>query len=452
MGCGSSSDTGTKKGKKGKKGKNGKAKGSKAKQQDDEEDPDFQPLEVVATDAKPEQLKKEINKTFKAMTEKRDKLKTALKPFLAERRGLNAALDEEKEKLVTLLEEKQRLEEERESMMEQCWDTDADEIRKAYDQKDKGGMISVICNRTRWQLDLISERYEEKYGEVMHERLKQEGKGFFGGMTNLSMLLLFRIMPEDERDAAFLRDFTTRGMSIQDENILEVVLTRTNKQLGAALSCHADNTGTPLKEILTKASYKNYRDFMTKVLECRRDENSEPFEDHIAQKYADELYNAGAGRTIGIDAEPYIRILSVASKKQIDSIMEKYSETYSVGKVPRDFLKDIDAKLGGDFAMAVKIRCTDKYLYLAGRISAALKGFSKEKDVICRILGSLSRPECVKLREAYDNNKEICGGGRSLEAALKAATTSEPNFFRACQTLMSGDNTLTPLGMFFRFI
>lgn len=72
-------------------------------------------------------------------------------------------------------------------------------------------MINVICNRTRWQLDLISEKYEEKYGEVMWERLKKEGTGFFGGMTNLSMLLLFRIMPEDERDATFLRDFTTKG-------------------------------------------------------------------------------------------------------------------------------------------------------------------------------------------------------------------------------------------------
>lgn len=63
-------------------------------------------------------------------------------------------------------------------------------------------------------------------------------------------------------------------------------MTRTNKQLAAALGCHADNTGTPLKEILTKSSYKNYSNFMAKVLECKRDENNEPFEDHIAQKYA----------------------------------------------------------------------------------------------------------------------------------------------------------------------
>lgn len=55
----------------------------------------------------------------------------------------------------------------------------------------------------------------------------------------------------------------------------------------------------------------------------------------------DELYAAGIGRTIGIDPDPYIRILAVASKKQIDSIMEKYSETYKNGKQVRDKLVSV---------------------------------------------------------------------------------------------------------------
>ena len=40
----------------------------------------------------------------------------------------------------------------------------------------------------------------------------------------------------------------------------------------------------------------------------------------------------------------------------------------------------------------------------------------------------------------------MLGVGRSLEASLKSATTAETNFFRACQCLMSGDLTMTPLG------
>jgi hypothetical protein len=48
-----------------------------------------------------------------------------------------------------------------------------------------------------------------------------------------------------------------------------------------------------------KSSYKNYREFMLKVLECKRNEENKPFDPETAQQYATELYNAGGGRTIG---------------------------------------------------------------------------------------------------------------------------------------------------------
>ncbi len=153
-------------------------------------------------------------------------------------------------------------------------------------------------------------------------------------------------------------------------------MTRSNRDLGAALDFYANETGKSFKDIIASHSYKNYREFLAKVLECRRDERNEPFDDSTALRYAQELYDAGAGRTIGIDAEPFIRILSVASKAQIDSVIEMYK-----GK---QLMKDIDTKLGGDFAMAVKIRCTDKYVYLAQRLATALSGFTKDKELICR--------------------------------------------------------------------
>ena len=51
--------------------------------------------------------------------------------------------------------------------------------------------------------------------------------------------------------------------------------------------------------VKSKSSYKNYREFLLKVLECRRDERNIPFDAVTAQAYADELYKAGEARTIG---------------------------------------------------------------------------------------------------------------------------------------------------------
>ena len=45
--------------------------------------------------------------------------------------------------------------------------------------------------------------------------------------------------------------------------------------------------------VKSKSSYKNYREFLLKVLECRRDERNIPFDAVTAQAYADELYKAG---------------------------------------------------------------------------------------------------------------------------------------------------------------
>ena len=52
--------------------------------------------------------------------------------------------------------------------------------------------------------------------------------------------------------------------------------------------------------VKSKSSYRNYREFMLKVLECKRDESMKPFDAETAQQLATELYNAGGGKTIGV--------------------------------------------------------------------------------------------------------------------------------------------------------
>ena len=46
--------------------------------------------------------------------------------------------------------------------------------------------------------------------------------------------------------------------------------------------------------------------------------------------------------------------------------------------------KDIGSKLGGDFEKAVLARCADKYEFLALKLDKAFKGFSPDKEAVCR--------------------------------------------------------------------
>ena len=56
------------------------------------------------------------------------------------------------------------------------------------------------------------------------------GKLITGKETGLCKLLTYRILPQTERDAAFLRDFSN-GIGLDDENLLEIVCTRSNEEL-----------------------------------------------------------------------------------------------------------------------------------------------------------------------------------------------------------------------------
>jgi hypothetical protein len=61
------------------------------------------------------------------------------------------------------------------------------------------------------------------------------------------------------------------------------------------------------------------------------------------------------------------------------------------------------------------VHLCNMYVYLyAGKMEKCFRGYSADKDGICRILGCLSRWECVKLKEAYDRG----GYKRTLEVCI----------------------------------
>jgi hypothetical protein len=77
------------------------------------------------------------------------------------------------------------------------------------------------------------------------------------------------------------------------------------------------------------------------VLQCRRNEQSQPYDTNVAVQLAQQLYDAGAARTLSCDPEPFIRILGNTNSIQFDSINAQYRN--------QALLKDINSKLGGRY-------------------------------------------------------------------------------------------------------
>jgi len=331
----------------------------------------------------------------------------------------------------------------RKPLIDKTMAKDADDINKALNRSgqfnvDKMGLINILCTRTKWQIKLISDVLQKKYKvnlleQVVNELTTTWGKISSGALSGLCKLFVYRILPQHERDAALLRD-SSDGISLDDDGLIEIITTRTNKELKLAMEYYKKEYKKDLFDIVkSKAGFKNFRDFMLKLLECNRDEKNRPFDDDTSKMYAEELYNAITSKKFGVDAEPIIRILSTVNKAQFDSINDFYPDN--------NLKKDIQSKLGGSFSLAVLTMCTDKYEYLATKLEQAFKSYSPDKETICRILGCLSRWECVKVRDAYDR----ADNGRSLKEAIKTVIKQQ-NYQSACLLLVEDDQTLTPLG------
>ena len=224
----------------------------------------------------PEALRKEIDDVYKEYKDD----KKSIEPLYYEKVGLTALLNEEREKLLGLLAVQEKLKKEREPLMTKCWEVDADEIRRAFTKNitsDKTLLVSVMACRTKWQLLRISEIYEKKYGMSLLQQLVNDLTTFIGGIfsgrvTELCNLLTFRMLPQKERDAAFLRDFTDGYLYVDDENLTEILTTRTNEQLRDAVEQYAEEYDRQLSTIvIAKTSNKNYRELMLKLLEGNRD-------------------------------------------------------------------------------------------------------------------------------------------------------------------------------------
>jgi len=368
-----------------------------------------------------EEMKKELNESARLINDK----KKLMMPFLAEKMGVNAMLEEERTKLTDLLAQKEELDKTRARLMDATWEKDAEDINRAFNKKsqDKSVIVSIMANRTLWQARAIAAKYERKTGKVLAETVVNEMTtvlgtlGITSGNTSLSKLLMYRILGQAERDGALLRDFSD-GISLMDEEMWEIIVSRNNAELKGAIEAYSKEYRKDLPTIASKKiSYKNYRAFMVEVLKCKRSEDNKPLDEATATKLAQDLYEAFHKNLTGFQPEPVIRIFSTINKAQFDSINERYP-----GK---ELMKDI-GKTGGDFNLAILSMCADKYEFLASRLNAFLTKYnSGDREGICRILGCLSRVDCALVKEVYNTRMDY---GKTLEDALKGAIRGQDNY------------------------
>lgn len=88
-------------------------------------------------------------------------------------------------------------------------------------------VVSILCARTKSQLDAIDMIYRERYKKTLREYIERE----MGG--DLEDMLVYTQMSEAEFDTAILRKAFS-GLGCDKEAIVEVVCTRSARRLQEA--------------------------------------------------------------------------------------------------------------------------------------------------------------------------------------------------------------------------
>mmetsp|Transcript_3601 Transcript_3601/g.5585 ORF Transcript_3601/g.5585 Transcript_3601/m.5585 type:complete len:539 (-) Transcript_3601:148-1764(-) len=354
-------------------------------------------------------------------------VKLAHNLLLFEKYGIESVLAQCRDELSSLTMTQQKAKDGYEFLLQYAMERDADDVFRALQasQIDKRVLIDILTSRTKWQLEMIGNIYEKKHNVSLIREIQRNLRTSLGRLTGsqsgLGRLLLFVCTDQPERDGQLLTNHI-KDMDI----IIEIVSTRTNRELRGALDWYKAQHGKDFAEVVRSKSYRNFGALMSGVLECRRDESGSGFDPEFAACVASNLETAATKK----DADVYVQVFSNLSYQQFLSVNAVYRGN--------NLVEDLK-KFSGDFYSLLCARCTHKYALLCGRLM-------EDKDSISRILGCMPRKECQRLREHFNENKAKYGGGLTLENVLKEAITKE-SFLAACLNLISSDTHLFPLGV-----
>jgi hypothetical protein len=267
---------------------------------------------------------------------------------------------------------------------------------------DESKMASVIVSRLRENLILADEIYQKKYNRTIEDQVRGENKSLLGlltgSLTDFGRFLVYRTMDPAARDA-FLIHKCMAGFGCSDYILVEILSTRTNDHLKRVAQTYAEShDGEDMVERIKSETggfgKKWYGRWVDTLVEFDRDESHEITVDPAA--VATELYEAGEGKWMGCDEQPFIDHLCKANEKTCLAIAAAYEEAYET-----PLATAVEKKMGGDLEFACLARVRVQSDFFAVRLYKACKGWGTDEECIARVIGCLHKKQICEVEEAY---------------------------------------------------
>ncbi|XP_061590492.1 annexin A1-like [Cololabis saira] len=270
--------------------------------------------------------------------------------------------------------------------------SDASVLQSAIESKgvDEDVIIAVLVRRSNEQRQKVKAVYEASTGKKLHESLKSVLRS---DLEDVSLALL---MAPAHFDAYLLRKATKR-LGTDEEVLVEILATRSNKEIEEIKRVFKEEYETELEQVIKDETGGDFAQALLTMLKAKRDEGTDVDLD-LARKDAETLFEAGEN-TSKTDVSTFIDILTTRNNQQLTKTFEQYA---LVGDVTLP--KALQMELGGDIedCLITIVKCAwNKPAVFAEKLHLAMKGHGTCEDTLIRILVSRSEVDLQKIVQEY---------------------------------------------------
>lgn len=282
---------------------------------------------------------------------------------------------------------------------------DAQILRKAMKGlgTDEKAIIDILSARTNAERQKISLLFKTMFGKDLLKDLKSELGGKF------EQVVLALMMPPDEYDAAELRR-AMKGLGTDEDAMIEILCTRTNKEIQAISKAYKVYHGSSLEQHIKSDTSGHFERLLVSLANGGRMED-QSVNIEKARTDAKALMDAGERRW-GTDESRFNQILVSQSYEQLRAVFDEYNK---LGKSSIE--QAIESEMSGDLknGMLAIVKCVrNRPGYFAEKLYKSMKGLGTDDQTLIRLVVTRCEIDMVQIKQEFHKMYH-----QTLEAFIK---------------------------------
>ncbi|KAK7173390.1 hypothetical protein R3I93_003269 [Phoxinus phoxinus] len=251
-------------------------------------------------------------------------------------------------------------------------------------------LIEILTHRSSSQKQAISKAYQETTKRILVNDLKSDTQG------NFERVLVALTRPPAVNDAKWLIK-AMKGAGTDDSILIEILSSRTNKQIKELSAAYSEETKKTLIQNLKSEVSGHFGKAILLLAEGARDESTNVNADQ-AKVDAKALYQAGEKR-LGTDESKFIEILC---KRSIPHLRQTILEYKNISG--KTLQKSIEKEMSGNLEelLVAIVKCVmSTPAYFAEKLYKSMKGAGTDEITLTRVMVSRGEIDMLDIRAEF---------------------------------------------------